>query len=331
MSSEHRWCLLIHTLPARPLYLRARIRRLLADSGAAPIKKAVYALPASPASLEQLRAIAAEIETGGGSAFVCEATFPDEAVDRSVVRAFNDELHRRLRGWMSEAGAEVERAGAGPPARDRVERLRRRLDSLSALDQFHAPGAAQAAALLSRLERDHVSTARRRKPRGLTGRTWVSRRGLHVDRLACAWMVRRFVDPSAAFRFTATPAAPLAAGEIGFDMPGAEVSHEAGGCSAETLVRRAGLTDRAVSRIAEIVHDIDLKDSRFLHPETAGFEQMLLGLLASNPRDEDRLARGLELFDAFYAALSRGLPVPAASRVPGVQVPPALRKRGPRP
>jgi hypothetical protein len=116
-------------------------------------------------------------------------------------------------------------------------------------------------------------------------------------------VVRRFLDPTASFRFTTRPDAPLGADEIGFDMPDAEISHEAGSCSMETLVRRAGIEDPAVFRIAQIVHDIDLKDTRHQHAETAGFEQMLLGMLASTPDDMDRVEAGLNLFDTLYAAL----------------------------
>jgi hypothetical protein len=198
-------------------------------------------LPHSEEGLARLRAIAAEIEAAGASAFVCEATFPDQATERVVTRAYDQELRRNRQA--------------------RVPR----------------PGGA------------------------LVGRRWVTRRGLHVDRLACAWVVRRFVDPSATFRFVASPDAPLGPREIGFDMPGAAITHEDGRCSVEALVRRAGIDDPAVVRIAEIVHDIDLKDGRNGHPETAGFERLLVGTIASHPRDADRLERGLALFDAFYA------------------------------
>lgn len=324
--ARHRWCLLIHSLPARPLYLRARIRRLLAESGAAPLRKAVYALPDTPAALESLRRIAVEIEGGGGSAMICQATFPDGAAERSVIRACGAERHRQYREWSAAADREI----AGAPAPERVARLRERLDALRALDRFGAPGGAQARARLARLERHLPKT--RPSRRGLAGLTWVTRRGLHVDRIACAWIVRRFVDPTAAFRFTSTPDAPLAKGEIGFDMPGAEITHERGGCSVETLVRRASIDDPAAIRITEMVHDMDLRDARFGHAETAGFEQLLLGLLASHPRDEDRLARGLELLDALYVALGRGdAPGPAAKPAPRIAIPPALDRRRPRP
>jgi len=328
------WCLLIHSLPSRPLYLRARVRRLLGDAGAAPIRKSVYALPASDSARAALRAIAVEIESGGGSAFVCEASFPDEAMARSVVRAYNGELEKRYRAWCAKlerlppvsatppVGRRPRSAGAPNPAPGRRDRLRRELAALRARDRFGAAGGARAEALLARAERDSARAARRGD---LAGLRWVTRRGVHVDRIACAWVVRRFIDPGAHFRFTANPAAPLAAGEIGFDMPDAEIGHREGGCSLETLLDRAKLRDPRLRYIADIVHDIDLKDARHGHPETAGFEQLVIGLVTANPSDEDRLDHGARLFDALFAARPAP-PSPAAQ--PRIQVPAALRKKG---
>jgi hypothetical protein len=326
-ASPQRWCLLMHALPARPLYLRARIRRLLADCGAAPIRKAVYALPAADDTLAALLSIAAEIEAGGGTVYVCEATFPDPAAADAIEREFNAELQSRFAAWTKQARRALAR-GAAKGASPAAARLRARFERLRGLDHFGAPGAAQAAEWFARLS---AGPERRAPAHAFAGLTWVTRRGLHVDRLGCAWLVLRFVDPGATFRFTASPQAPLAPGEIGFDMPDAAIGHEDGGCSFETLVRRAGLRNPGVARIAEIVHDIDIRDGRYSHAETAGFEQMLLGVIASNPRDDDRLERGVELFDTLYAALGSGarLPDGGPGVAPRVKVPPALRRKKP--
>jgi hypothetical protein len=336
ISPSERWYLLIHSVPSHPLYLRAKVRRLLRSAGAAPIRKAVYAMPASTASLDRLRAVAAEIERGGGSAFLCEATFPDADVAASVVRAYNRELQARYRAStaaleraLSTRGAARREQPTAAAARSepspRLDARVRSLEALLDLDRFSAPGSTQARDVLRRAKR----SARPTGGAGLTGRRWVTRRGLHVDRLACAWVIRRFVDPRATFRFTSEPAAPLAAGEIGFDMPGAEIGHEAGGCSVETLIARARVRDPRVRFIADIVHDIDLEDGRHGHAETAGFEQLLVGLLASTPDDEDRLEHGLRLFDALHAARpGRSRPL-VGGAMPRVRIPAGLRRRRP--
>jgi hypothetical protein len=182
--------------------------------------------------------------------------------------------------------------------------------------------------VLARLERAARPAPRAGGAERLVGRTWVTRKGLHVDRLACAWVVRRYIDPAAPFRFVSSPDTPLHENEIGFDMPGAAITHEDERCSVESLLVRARLRDGAVRRIAEIVHDIDLKDERFRHPETAGFERLLIGTIASLPSDTERLERGLALFDALHASLgSGGLAGPGPAVPPRVRIPASLRRR----
>ncbi len=148
----------------------------------------------------------------------------------------------------------------------------------------------------------------------LRGKVWVTRRGIFVDRIATAWLVRRFVDSRARFRFVAGSRAPARPGEVRFDMTEAEVTHEGGRCTFEVLLDRLGLTDPALRRIAEIVHDIDLKDEKFGHPETAGLQPLLAGLAAAEPRDSRRLDQGLALFDSLFRGLGGRLP-----RLPGPQ------------
>jgi hypothetical protein len=155
------------------------------------------------------------------------------------------------------------------------------------------------------------------------GRTWVTRRGIQVDRIASAWLIRRFVDPDARFRFIAPHAEEARPGELTFDMTGGDFTHEEDRCTFETLVRRAGPSDPALERVAEIVHDIDIKDGKFGRSEARGVEQLLWGMLAANPSDEERLDRGFALLDDLYQSFSRQLGTPSSrpgspSREPGI-------------
>ncbi|HYT32587.1 MAG TPA: chromate resistance protein ChrB domain-containing protein, partial [Thermoanaerobaculia bacterium] len=139
------------------------------------------------------------------------------------------------------------------------------------------------------------------------GRTWVTRRGIHIDRIASAWLIRRFLDPNARFRFVDAkePARP---GDLQFDMVGGDFTHEGDRCTFETLLARTGVANRALVDIAEIVHDIDLKDGKFARPEAAGIERLLTGLILANPEDEARLQRGFVLFDELYQSFRKKLP-----------------------
>ena len=144
----------------------------------------------------------------------------------------------------------------------------------------------------------------------LRGRVWVTRRGIKVDRIASAWLVRRFVDPAAQFRFVDPEAGPRAprSGELRFDMSGGDFTHEGDRCTFEMLLARLGTKDAALAAVAEVVHDIDLKDGKYARPETAGIRQVVDGIVAAHPKDEGRLERGFALFDDLYASFRSPVP-----------------------
>jgi len=134
------------------------------------------------------------------------------------------------------------------------------------------------------------------------GKTWLTRPGIKVDRMASAWFIRRFIDPKAPFRF-AEPSAPRRRGEVRFDMVGGDFTHEEERCTFETLVQRMGAADDGVVALAEIVHDLDLKDAKFGRAEVAGVQRLIEGIVARHDRDSERLERGFALFDDLHAAL----------------------------
>jgi len=136
------------------------------------------------------------------------------------------------------------------------------------------------------------------------GRTWVTRRGIKVDRISSAWLIRRFIDPEAQFRFVDPKGFVPADGELRFDMFDAEYTHEGPRCTFETLVHRFGLTDPGLAALGEIVHDVDFKEHTFGREETAGVARMIDGLAARYTDDEERLNHGSALFEALHAALS---------------------------
>ena len=132
------------------------------------------------------------------------------------------------------------------------------------------------------------------------GRVWVTRIGVHVDRIGCAWLVRRFIDKQARFKFVPPKGYVPEPNELRFDMFDAEFTHEGDRCSFEVLMTRAGLDDPALPAIAEIVHDIDLKDDKFGREEAAGIKTLINGICADTRDDDERLARGAAIFDDLY-------------------------------
>jgi hypothetical protein len=136
-------------------------------------------------------------------------------------------------------------------------------------------------------------------------RTWVTRKGIHIDRVASAWLIRRFIDTDAEFKFVPARGYRPEKGEIRFDMFDAEFTHEGDRCTFEVLVGRLVPNEPALRPIAEIIHDIDLKDSKFERPEAAGIEALIAGICRAHKDDESRLARGSLLFDDLYASFVR--------------------------
>src|SRR6185312_6642 len=134
-------------------------------------------------------------------------------------------------------------------------------------------------------------------PGPLQGRVWVTREGVQVDRIASAWLIRRFIDAEARFRFVPGTGYKPQPGELRFDMFEGEFTHRGDRCTFEVLRGHAGLGDPALGAIAEIIHDIDLKDGKYGREETAGVRSLIAGITAASSNDEQRLERGMALLD----------------------------------
>jgi hypothetical protein len=294
---------LIHQIPPKPLYLRAKIRQRLAKVGAVALKNSVYVLPRDSDTLEDFQWISQEIVAGGGEAHIAEGNFVGRPSDRDVERLFNADRERDYSEFVEELGKST--------TPDLV-RARRRLDEIRSLDFFHARGQERAERALARAEgrqrpRKGASMESSRSSLGsLRDQIWVTRRGVKVDRIGSAWLIRRFVDPKARFRFIDPKSEVPAAGERSFDMVGGEFTHEGDRCTFETLIRRMGVKDRALSAVAEVVHDVDVKDAKFARPESAGVAQLVNGIVAAHEDDEDRLTQGFSMFDALYESFRKG-------------------------
>ena len=314
------WYLLIHQIPPRPLYLRAKIRQRLTKVGAVALKNAVYVLPRLEDCLEDFEWIAQEAIAGGGEAYVCEAAFNESGTNTALVERFRqdrDADYAALAASIRQGNRKARRRGvANPPEEEfpaSLARARKRLDEIAHVDFFRAKGRAEVERSIGALERRIASgraSGHQRKARvsEFSNRTWVTRRSIKVDRIASAWLVRRFLDARARFRFIDPKQETARPGEITFDMIGGDFTHEADRCTFETLRRRVGIKDPALGPVAEIVHEIDLKDGKFGRPESRGIERLVTGICNASARDEERLDRGFALFDDLYRSFRRKNP-----------------------
>ena len=316
MAESNPWLLLIHRLPPRPPYLRVKVWRRLQDVGAIAVQNAVYVLPNNDACREHFEWVVREVQRHGGEASICEARLVEGFADDALRAAFVEARDRDYRALAEEAEKLLERPkrkrapahsdGRLAPA---VARLRRRKADVEAIDFFSAPGGDALERLLGRLERSakapRARVATESNPRWKSGdvqrRTWVTRKGVHVDRIACAWLIRGWIDPHASFKFVPAQGYQPEPGELRFDMYEAEFTHDGDLCSFEVLLRDFGLDDPALTRVAEIVHAIDLKQEEPTRPETVGVAHALEGIARRYRDDEDRLRDGAALFGALHA------------------------------
>ena len=331
MTSSKRWLLLLHQIPPKPLYFRAKVLRQLNRIGALAIKKSAYLLPSTEDTLEDFQWLLRHVQEQGGDAWLFETTAVAGHTDESIVEAFRAARDRDYAALADGARALLDAVRApgaeGEQARLSAEasrqKLRRQLDEVGRIDYFRAEGRRRAEALLDEIARalteDAVSKsdqAAEQRPlalSGVRGRTWVTRRGVKVDRIACAWLVRRFVDPEATFTFVDPEAYAHSPGEIRFDMFDGEVTHEGDNCSFEVLLDRAALDDPALQAIAEIVHDIDLKDSKFARAEAAGIGPVIEGIVLGTDDDARRIEEGSRVLEALYARFRAPSPAPRRS------------------
>jgi hypothetical protein len=306
--------LLIHQLPKDPAYLRVKIGRRLARVGAVALKNSVYVLPYSDSTIEDFQWVRREVHEGGGEATVVEAELVDGMSDDEIeakFRATSDSSYAELVGEARTIATSLRRRRSlkedeSAALLESVKRLDRRLEEIAATDFFGASGRETASGLLADLRaRAEPSRAADglapERARAVRGRTWVTRTGIHVDRIASAWLILRCIDPEATFKFVPPKGYVPEGGELRFDMFEAEYSHVGDRCTFETLLERFELREPGLRAVADVVHDIDLKESKFGRPETAGVAACIVGLCRDHRDDEVRLDRGSVLFESLLA------------------------------
>jgi len=320
------WILLIHQLPPKPTNLRVRIWRKLQKLGAVAIKNSVYVLPANEKTHEDFQWLKQEIESAGGEATVFQAASVEGATDEEIMAAFRkarDEEFAAISAELDGLSGAVRQQTRGKHLsvgrltthESELDKLHSQLESIIANDFFNADKRTPALAAYERCQKairaahGPASKATRSITKSGTldlanyqGRRWMTRRNLHIDRLASAWLIRQFIDKRPRFYFVAE--GETVEGAIAFDMYGAEFTHHAEDCTFETLLKRFGLNDsKGLRELAEIVHDIDLKDDKFHRLEAVGLNAVVNALSAALRNDRKLLQQCTAIFDGLYSLL----------------------------
>ena len=309
------WLLLVISLPTSSATGRMRIWRALKALGCVALRDGAYLMPAGEGRPEALRELGAECEREGGSAWLMTVT-PDSADDDTAYRQLFDrsEHYAELRAsWKRENRAlrslsmtELTRLG---------RRFEKEFEALRAIDFFPSEASVEAEAawidfrkrIDAVLSPDEPHNRAGQVPRldagKYRGRTWATRRRLWVDRVASAWLIRRFIDPDAKFRWLAKPSdCPKSA--LGFDFDGATFTHVGDRVTFEALLASFGLEDNpALARLGTIVHALDVGGEPI--PEATGFEAVMAGARERIADDDGLLSEMSSVLDSLYAHFER--------------------------
>ena len=309
-----KWLAFSYSLPSQSsssprVTLWRRLRRL----GAVSPTGGIYVLPFQDACLEGLQWLAQEIQEANGQALVMHVEEFEGFTNQQVIELFREARQEDYAAIKEQALALEEEAATVATAptqrsalQDRLMKLQRQHADVHQIDYFDSPEGRDVAVRLGRIAQalappeSSSPQVARESIEAYADKKWVTRPQPHVDRLACAWLIRRFINPEAEIRYGVKPEPD----EIAFDMNEEGFTHRGNLCTFETMIRAFGLDAPGLSTLAEIVHEVDLRDERYFHPEIPGVDAILQGWLQLDLSDDALEKQGLALFEGLFAIVA---------------------------
>lgn len=308
------WLVFTYSLPSKASSSpRVALWRRLRRTGAIALG-GVQVLPSRDDTLEALKWLAQEVQHANGEALVMHVEAFEGMSDQTVIKKFREarqEDYADLIVKITDLENTLTSSGEGDrtPVRDSLEKLYKHHAEIRQIDFFGCPEQDIVATRLNQLSQAILPpvpsvTIIPRAIEDYQDTRWVTRPRPHVDRLACIWLIRRFINPQAVIRYRKT----AQASEVPFDMDRGEFRHQGNLCTFEVMVQSFRLQDPGLQTIGEIVHEIDLRDGLYLHPQIAGIEALLRGWLLADFPDEELESHGIALFEGLYVACLKDTP-----------------------
>ncbi|MFA4829984.1 MAG: chromate resistance protein ChrB domain-containing protein [Thermodesulfovibrionales bacterium] len=317
------WLLFFYSVPSKPVSNRMKVWRRLAKAGAIQSKGGVYILPYSEEHNELFQWLVSEVTAMKGEAAFVRVENIETMKNSEVIGLFNQQLEKDYGSLMKKV-EELERKvssvrkGGGTQNNkklmEQMARIRKEFEGIRAVDFFSSKARENLKKNIRALEaglkgisgtgtREQKIPLAQKRAEDYQGRIWATRKRPFIDRMASAWLIRKFIDSSAAFKFADEKELEDVAGDtVAFDVSGGEFTHVADMCTFEVLVKSFGLKDKTLKKIAEIVHELDIKDEKYKNPEARGIEEILIGLRKTSKSDTGLLEKGMEVFEMLYAS-----------------------------
>lgn len=320
-SEVHDWLLFFYSVPSRPVSNRMKIWRRLIQAGALPFKGAVYILPHSEEHYEFCQWLVSEAAGMGGEAAFVHVEKIETMHNREIIDLFNRQRERDyqdIEGMLEGLERKMQSIKKGSSIHDskkileQLYKLLNKFEAINRIDFFSSEAGASFKRRIKMLqaefkEIDRVYAGIRspaivsKRIEDYQGKTWVTRKRPFVDRMASAWLIRKFIDPAASFEFIdEKEIAHLGKDMVAFDVMGGKFAHIGDMCTFEVLIKSFNLSNRRIKKIAAIVHELDIKDDKFKTPEAKGIEEILAGIRKTSKSDKEALEKGMGIFEMLY-------------------------------
>jgi hypothetical protein len=320
------WIIFFYSVPSKPVSSRMKVWRKLIKTGAVQLKGSVYILPFNDDHYEFLQWLVSEIAGMKGEADFVKIEKVDTMSDPKIIALFNRQrasdykVIEKALGDIERKLSSTQKGGKSqnlPGISEQIAKLRKDFEEVKKIDFFSSDEGKSLAVKIKQAEAEirrlSVTGAKKigpaaiipQSPDDYQGKTWTTRKRPFIDRMASAWLIRKFIDRDATFVFLDEKDMETAGkNSVAFDVRGGEFTHTGDLCTFEVLIKSFGLKDKVLKKIAEIVHDLDLKDGKYGPAEAKGLEDILIGIRITAKDDADALERGMAVFEMLYVSKS---------------------------
>lgn len=312
-----KWLFLVHQVQTKNSRERVKIWRLTKRIGTVLYRNSVYVLPFSSERYEDFQWLSQQIRDSKGEASVFVTESNDKKENETLINLFNSERQKDYEQLLSKAKEAFRKLESINLKKDIIDDVKSKtrgttqiineFNELKKIDFFNSSKGKDVKSLMEKLKQKLYgivgeTTSVKNRPhysiQEFQNKVWTTRAHIHIDRVASSWLIKRFIDKEATFVFADENSFPE--GAIQFDTFGAEFGHHGDNCTFETLLKIFRIRDKALVQIAEIVHDMDLKDNKYQRSEVAGIDTAIQSLSNYLNDDEKTFEFSSTLFDSLY-------------------------------
>lgn len=315
------WLIFFYSVPSKPVSNRMRIWRRLSKIGAIQLKGAIYILPYNEETYESCQWLSSEVSSMRGEGSFVRVEKIETIKDNEIIELFNQQRgkdYRNIEKRLDETERKINSVKKGTRTEDykrlsdQINKLLKDFEETKKIDFFSSKFGLELEKRIRTMEAEFKSISGanmkkqttsvvRKKIEDYQKKIWVTRKRPFVDRMASAWLIKRFIDKKASFDFINDKnIGKLNKDTVAFDIRDGEFTHIGDMCTFEVILKSFGLKNKTLTKISEIVHELDINDDRFKNLESKGLEEILSGIRKMAKIDADGLERGMAVFDMLY-------------------------------